>query len=228
MLYKTRSIVLNYIKFRDTSIISRIYTEQLGLRSYIVNGVRSARSKNKIALFQPLTLLDLVVYEKPQANINRISELRCQEPFREIPINIRKSSIALFLAEVLNKSLKEETENQDLFQFIHHSMLILDQQSRHFENFHLQFLLKISRFFGFAPSSGLELISQVKTQFPSLGLESETDIIDALLAHPYHDPVNCSNSTRRRLLDLMIQYYQLHLESMGEIKSLAVLKEVMQ
>jgi len=81
MLHKTKGIVLNYIKYSDTSIIAKIYTEAFGLQSYIVNSVRSSKAKNKIALFQPLTLLEMVVYHKNHQGLQRISEMRTAEPY---------------------------------------------------------------------------------------------------------------------------------------------------
>ena len=105
MLYKTQGIVLNYIKYRETSIIVRIYTESFGLASYIINGVRSKKARHKIAFFQPLTLLDMVVYHKRNAKLNRVSELKCKEPLMDLPTNIKKSSIAIFITEILIKSL---------------------------------------------------------------------------------------------------------------------------
>ena len=87
MLVKTKGIVINHIKYKESSIIVRIYTEKLGLQSYIVNGVRSAKAKNKMALFQVLTILDLVAYYyEDQNKLNRISEIRCKQPYQSIPI----------------------------------------------------------------------------------------------------------------------------------------------
>ena len=95
MLHKTKGIVLNFVKFKETSVIVKIYTEKFGLQSYIENGVRSSKSKNKIALFQPLTQLELVVYHDPKKEINRISEIRCILPYKSIPFEIKKSRNAL-------------------------------------------------------------------------------------------------------------------------------------
>ena len=112
MLHKTKGIVLHFIRYSDTSIIAKIYTEAFGLQSYIVNGVRSKSAKNKIALFQPLTLLDLVVYHKENSTLQRISEMRCAEPYQSIPFKVHKSSIALFTAEILQKTLKFPERSQ--------------------------------------------------------------------------------------------------------------------
>ena len=99
MLHKTRGIVLNYIKHRETSIITHIYTELFGRQSYIINGVRSHRSKIKLTLFQPLTILDLEVYYKPVRDLQRIKEVRNHTLLFNIPNDIHKSSIAIFIAE---------------------------------------------------------------------------------------------------------------------------------
>src|SRR4051812_34859696 len=144
MLFKTGGIVLNYIKYKETSIICKIYTEAFGLQSYIINGIRNNKAKNKIALFQTLTLLDLVVYNRPNSSLNRISEIKCHYPFKSIPFDLRKTTIALFLSEILNKTLKEQAENEDLFSFLKNSIKFLDKADENFENFHLQFLIKLS------------------------------------------------------------------------------------
>jgi DNA repair protein RecO (recombination protein O) len=107
MLYKTRGIVLSHIKYKETSIIARIFTDAFGSQSYIVNGVRSTNARTKIGLFQPLTLLDLVVYHNSKKEINRISELKPGFTFHSIPFNIKKMAIALFITELLGKTLKE-------------------------------------------------------------------------------------------------------------------------
>ena len=126
MLIKTRGIVLNFMKFRETSIIARVYTEQLGVQSYIVNSVRTKGKGSRIALFQPFTLLDMVVYTSPKGGLTRISEYKCAHPFISIPFDIRKSSMVLFLSEVVARTVKEEEENQPLFQFLYQAILAFD------------------------------------------------------------------------------------------------------
>ena len=116
MLYKTRGIVFRFTKYGETSIIVNIFTEMFGLQSYMVNSVRSKSSKNKIALYQPLTLLDLVVYHRENANILRIKELKCLYPYQTIHRDIRKSAIALFLNEILNKAVKDQSHADEIRQ----------------------------------------------------------------------------------------------------------------
>ena len=231
MLYKTRGIVLNFIKYRETSIITRIYTEDFGLQSYIVNSVRGSnrRGRSKISFFQPLTLLDLVVYHKKTAGLTRISDIRCAEPYQHIPYHVIKSSIALFVTEVLNKSLKEEEGNAELFAFIQQSLLVFDQMETGFENFHLQFMLKLSRYLGFIPQSAQDFFRQVYEFVgkPTI-TEEEGRLLSQLLESRYTEHTGVSRTIRQTLLDDLIKFYQLHVASFGEIKSLTVLREVLE
>ena len=235
MLVKTRGIVLNHIKYRESSIIARVYTEQLGVQSYIVNGVRKKGSGSRIALFQPFTLLDMVVYTSQKGGLTRISEYKSAYPFGSIPFDIRKSSILLFLAEIVSKTIKEEEENPQLFNFLYQAIIFFDEQQEHFENFHLVFLLQLSHHLGFGPSSGAEIVEQVAfsanaqtaTAAPTvLAIQAHEELFTQLLHHP--DQAHIPNGrVRRELLSILIRYYQLHVDKLGEIKSLTILSEVL-
>ena len=115
MIFKTRGIVFRFTKFKETSIIVTIFTEEFGLQSYIVNGVRSKSAKNRIALYQPLTLLNLVVYHRENANIERIKEISCLYPYRTLTTDVKKSTLAMFLNELLNKTVRDESHTAEIF-----------------------------------------------------------------------------------------------------------------
>ncbi|MBG8554239.1 DNA repair protein RecO [Hymenobacter guriensis] len=237
MLIKTRGIVLNYIRYRETSIIARVYTEQLGLQSYVVNGVRKAKPPGRIALFQPFTLLELVAYTSRQGGITRLSEFRCAEPFAAIPYDVRKSSVVLFLSEVVGRTVQEEEQNEPLFRFLHDSILRFDRQAEGFENFALEFLLQLANYLGFGAESGQEITSQVAfagaapntaadTGPVALRFQEFDQYFDELLRTPAQAAIP-NGRVRRELLQVLIRYYQLHVEKLGEIRSLAVLSEVL-
>lgn len=235
MLVKTRGIVLNFIKYRETSIITRIYTEELGLQTYIVNSVRQKTTTPRIALFQPFTLLEMVVYTSAKGGITRISEYKCSYPYVSIPFDIRKSSILLFLSEVVSYTIKEEEENRPLFEYLYQAMVYFDQQTEDFENFHLIFLLQLSFFLGFGPNSGADITSQVafagSQQFINgrpgiIHFQSFEEHFDKLLHQPEEARIT-NGKVRRELLHIIIKYYQLHVEKLGEIRSLNVLSEVL-
>lgn len=219
---------MNYLKYGESSIIVRIFTEALGLQSYLVNGVRSVKSKNKIALFQPLTLLELVVYYKEQTELHRIKEMKCTEPFASIPFEFRKSGIALFITEVLVKTVKREEENPSLFEFIRHSVLVLDHLSQNYSNFHIQFLLKLTSYLGFAPGTADELYEQVHPSGnnPDFARE-EKQLVEALLLEGFENSIRLSTEQRKAILQNILIFYRLHIDHFGELKSLNVLQEVM-
>jgi DNA repair protein RecO (recombination protein O) len=234
MLQKTKGIVLSFVKYRETSIICRIYTEEFGLQSYMVNGARTAPSKStksKIGLYQPLTLLDLVVYYRKNNNssINRISEVRCSQPYSSLTTDFRKISIAMFIVEILNKTLKEEEAHPELFEFLYTSLVALDELEHDFENFHLLFLLKLSRYLGFYPSSAGNLYSEVLNEagWSRIIDPAEAAALDAMLGLAYKTPYKISQSIRRSLLLHLLKFYGLHVESFGEVRSIQVLQDVM-
>ena len=220
MIVKTRGIVFRFTKFQETSIIVTIFTEAFGLQSYIVNGVRSKSAKNKIALYQPLTLLNLVVYHREHANIERIREISCLHPYRTLTSDIKKSTLAIFLNELLNKTVKDESHIAELFDFICNSLISLDTISTGYENFHLIFMLKLTRYLGFGAYNVNDVVA-------GRNADRETEnVLVELLTADYNTPVKISNMERRNALDLILKFYHNHIESLGEIKSVQVLREV--
>ena len=177
-----------------------------------------------MALFQPLTLLDLEVYHKPGKGLHRISEAKCFFPYQAIPFDIAKSSLALFLSEVLSKVLKEEEANPALFEFLSHSMQYLDRAEANFENFHLQFLWQLAAFLGFGAGNAAEFYQQLKAAGCIVPNFME---LDALIQADYGHPIVLHRAERKELLAGMLNYYQLHMENFGEIRSLQILQEVL-
>lgn len=231
MIHKTRGIVLGFIKYRETSIIARIYTEAFGMQSYIVNSVRTGqkKSKSKISFFQPLTLLELVVYHKKNSGLNRISDIKCTDLYTTLPYDFKKSAIALFVAEVLNKSLREEESNTSLFDFLYSSLQMFDHMAVGYENFHLQLMLKLSRYLGFAPQSAEAFFDHLHDMTGKADISTaELNLVNHWLNQPYTEVMKSKQETRRMLLSDIIKLYQWHVEGFGELKSLSVLREVVE
>lgn len=221
MLQKTRGIVFRFTKYGDTSIIVTIFTEAFGLQSYIVNGVRSKSAKSRIALYQPLTLLELVVYHRENAQIKRIKEVKCFYPYQHIQNDVRKSVLGMFINEVMNKTVKEESHARALCEFLIASLQALDTLTSNVENFHLVFLVKLSRFLGF----GAQHVNEI------LGWRITDPLIEQALAefiHAAYDQfIPISNEQRREILSLLIAFYNDHTEMLGEMKSVQVLREIL-
>lgn len=238
-LEKTSGIILHTTKYSETSLIVKIITPDFGVQSYIVNGVRGKKSKFKAPVFQPLTLVDMVVSNTDKAKLQRISEINIHYPYNDIPYNIIKSSIALFLNEVLYKAIKEQHSDENLFEFLKNSLQLLDLNHHNCSNFHVFFMVQLSRYLGFFPEG------QCTATTPVFDL-LEGRFVGSLPNHPnYLNPIqskllnqliNGEYSTihqlemdkhqRRQLLQSLIKFYQLHITSFGEIKSLEVLEQV--
>jgi DNA repair protein RecO (recombination protein O) len=231
MLHKTRGIALSYIRYRETSIIVKIYTEQFGIQSYIVNGVRSAKTKNnRIAFFQPLTLLDLVVYHKnKEQTLHRLSEVKCSQPFSSLPFDFVKSSMAMFITELLVKTLREEEQNEVLFQFLSESILELENIHQHYENFHLMFMAKLAFYLGFGSETAAEIEEQLTQSLYPIPLDATAqEALQVFILAPYTYPYTLDRLRRNQILDALVFFYKINLEDMGDIRSLEVLREMMR
>jgi DNA repair protein RecO (recombination protein O) len=220
VLQKTRGIVFRFVKFGETSIIANIFTEQFGLQGYMIKGVRTNSRKSKIALFQPLTLLEMVVYHKENAGIMHIKEVKCFHPYQFINANVRKASIAMFINEVLNKSVKEQSHPQEIFNFIAASLISLDAIEQP-ENFHLMFLIGLSKHLGFGPNLASEVLGGRMVTI------DEEQVLGQLITSEYTTLLPMTYQQRQNILAVLLRFYQAHSDGFGEMKSVAVLKEVL-
>ena len=151
MLHKTRGIVFKTTDYGESSVIVQVFTEKFGLQSYIINGVKKPRAKISRNMLQPLHLLDMVVYYKNTGQVQRISELRNSPVLQSIPYDVIKSCITLFLNEVLYKAVRQQSADENLFDFVFNAIEWLDNQTEGVANFHLLFLTRLTRYLGFYP-----------------------------------------------------------------------------
>ena len=224
MLKKTEAVVLKSIKFRETSLIVKMYTEAFGIRSFIINGVRAKKSKVKASLFQPLSLLELVVYHRNTGDIDRIAEVKSLIPFLNIPFDVRRSSVALFLTEILHKTLREETPYPELFNMIVQTVTTLDRDKEISSDFLLTFLFRLSAYLGFGITSLEEPVRQLSLE--SEFSEEEVQKISNIIKEPSRHLKPLDASLRRKTLQCLLDFYDKHCESFYPLKSLKVIREV--
>lgn len=239
MLEKTRGIVLHQLKYSENSIIVSVYTEDFGRQSYIVSGVHNKKSQVRASVFQPLFLLDIEVYYKSGRNLQRLKSAKVTMPFASIPYDIKKSSLVIFLSEILNKCLQEEENNQEMFDFIFQALGFLDIAEKGLGNFHLWFLLKLSFFLGISPNNENIRFSQYfdleKAEFvfsepahPRFMDKKTTENFIRLFDISFSNlhELMLTGSDRQVLLSRIIEFYQIHFGFTGELKSLRILKEI--
>jgi len=239
MLHKTRGIVLHFIKYSETSVIVTIYTERFGRQSYIINGVRSKKAKIKANILQPLFLLDMEVYHKPKRDLQRVKEVQNAVIFTSLPYDIRKSTLAIFIAEIIYKAIQEQESNPDLFEYLYNSVQILDLKESGLSVFHIYFLIQLSKYLGFFPNNNYSeekcffdlkagAFVQIKP-FHTSFLDKEQSLILSQVMNfstDQHENLKVSYKERSELLEKIIEYYRLHNTGISEIKSMSVLKEV--
>lgn len=229
MLVKTQGLVLSYIRFKDTSIIVKIFTRELGLKSYIVNGVRSSTAKSKMAMYQPMTLLDLVVYFKESSAINRINEVKLLHAYQRVPFDFKRSGIAMFMAEVLSKSIYEDYQNESLFDFLHESLLLLDSNQVQLQHFPIAFLMESSKYLGFAPETSEAFFEELNLDWASIrDFQIEAAYLANMLEQAFDFEEQVPGMARRNLLDMLLSFYSKHLEQEKEWKSIKILRQIMQ
>jgi len=236
---KTRGIVLQQIKYSDSQFVVQIYTELFGRQSFMFRKPKSKKTALSINILQPLFLLDINMRFKETRQIQYAKEINNNPHFTDIPFNIHKSTMAIFLAEILSKVLIEEESNPNLFNFLHHSILLLDQVEEGLANFHLFFLYELSKYLGFYPESALD--KNQKLFDLSEGVYSAHDVnlkfmlnaeeshLFGLLSNKGFHQINelTLNRTQRQiLLNTLLDYYRYHLPEMGKLKSPEILKQI--
>ena len=238
LLEKTKGIVLQQIKYSDSRVIVHIYTEQHGRRAFMLRKPKSKKTGSSLNIIQPLFLLEIEAQIKEKREIQQARELRNYPHFTDIPFNVVKSTIAIFLAEVLARVLKEEEANPELFNFLFHAILLLDEEKEYFANFHLLFLFELSKYLGFYPDKDFSEnkkyfdISEgkyaAKKGVKFLLNEKESKLLTLLSGKGFHqlNEIKLNRLQRQYLLDILLRYYYYHLPEMGRLKSLRVLKEI--
>ncbi len=236
---KTRGIVLQTVKYSETSLIVRIFTEHMGLVSYMVKGVRSAKATSKAALLRPLTLLEMDVTHRENKGLQNIKEYKRAYNYSSLPFDTVKSSIALFMLEVISKSLKEHDAHEDMFEFAYECFRHLDEIQTMNNDLHLQFLVHYAAYLGFAPHG------EYSDETPYFDMQEGCFVPDSCISHLVLNrnnselvsilvsnsilrslPVRLTRQSRREMLHLLLKYYSLHLEGFTGLRSPEVLEMI--
>lgn len=244
MLFKTKGIVMRTVKYGETSLVATVFTELFGMQTYMVNGVRTSSPKAamKAGLFQPSTLLDMVVYHQESRNMQRIKESRWSQLYNEIFRDVRKNAVALFMVELLQKCVKQPEAHPDLFHFMEDALLQLDAAGpMEAANFPLYFAVHLAHFFGYRISDDFDEVHQVldlrEGEFvteppihPDWVGGQQAEVISQLLKcmHPSElSEVRLNQDMRRQLLRSLLVFYALRNADFGTLRSVPVLQEVL-
>ena len=233
MKYKSRAITLTYIKLGESSIISKIFTEKHGLQSFIIKGVRSKRAKKKLGLFQPLQLVDINATLIPKKGLQYLAEITIIETIYTDKINMNKNFLAIFIAEISSKVLQENEQNSGLFKFVWEIKQKLYNANTIDENFALLFMLNLSKYLGFFPSTeniNAPFFNLETGEFSGKAFnlniyltEEKTTILKQLLLAK---KINIPQELKSELLKDIIQYFRLHHYNLSNITSHLIIESL--
>ena len=237
--YTARGVVLNTIKYGDKGLVVQMLTSSFGRQSYMVQGLGSRGARgSRAALFQPLFALEFEGLEFSKMQMHRFSEVHAGIVLRSIPFDVKKSTIALFMAEVLHRLVKESEANEMLFDFVWGSIEALDVADEGVANFHLWFLSNLCRFLGFSP--GNEYMANGWFDMAE-GLYTTTEPPKRMAMSPqnalilrdmlecdvrYLAEVGLNRAQRVDFLDALLAYYAYHLDTINSVQSVKILQEV--
>ena len=240
MFTKTRAIVLNTQKHKENAVILQLYTEEYGRCSHILYGAQSKKNGKRQAFLQPFSSIMIETDIRPKRELHPVKEIKIDHPPTNLLFDPYKNTIALFLSEVLLHILHTHEKDKSLFSFLHYSIRYLDLTEKGVANFHIAFLIKLAHFLGFFPALeeknrhalyyDLKQASYSTLQPPHHHYltRQEVHLLSQLTRMSYQNMhrFRFNRQERIELLERILSYYKLHLHEFGEIRSIAVLKEV--
>ena len=253
MLIKTEAIVLHSFKFGESRLIVEMFTREVGRLSFAVPIPKTAKGKLKKQYFQPMTLLEVECDVRQRVQLQKLKDAQLLMAYSSIPFSPEKLAITLFTAEFLYHALRSEQQDELLFAYISSSMQWLDAAPAGYANFHLTFLMHMSRFLGFYPNLDSLTPNPSPKREGSIGGEGDVffDLREARFCNtaPLHRDFlqpeeagmiqllmrmdfptmhlfRLSHQERNRIVDVLVQYYRLHIPQFPELRSLSVLQEL--
>lgn len=238
MLTKTPGLVLRTLKYSDKSTIVTVFTRDYGRVSYIVYGLNGKKSGIRAACFLPLSLIEVTAFYQPGKEFQQLREVRILNSLTNIYTHPLKNALTHFTAELLYKTLKQPEPEVHIFDFLEQSILSLERNDAEIANFHLIFMMKLSGYLGFEPNPEekdaryfdlLNGIFLTNKPLHSHFLSTEMSTLFSSLLHLSFDSGNAlvlSRENRSELLNVLIEYYKLHVPEFHGLNSVSVLHEV--
>ncbi|WP_428224072.1 DNA repair protein RecO [Flavobacterium sp.] len=235
MQVKTRAIVLSALRYQEKSLIVKCFTQSQGIVSYFVpSAFSSKKNSQRIAYFQPLSILEIEANHKNKGGLEYFKEVKIAVPYQTIPFDVVKGTIVLFLAEILHTIIREEEANDSLYIFFETSLTWLDTHDN-IANFHLFFLIELSKFLGFYPDLNcinLPFFDLVEGNFVSFPSSNTLDEIGTLLFKQFlvtkwhSNDIYISRDQRTLILNLIFKYYNCHIDGFIKPKSVEIFRTV--
>ena len=237
MLVSTKAIVLSKIRYKEHDLIVKCYTEKFGVKSYLLNNIlKNKKGKFKPAYFQLLTILDIQADHKDSRSLQYLKDIKLYCNYTSLHTNVVKSAIVMFLSDVLVNILKEEEENHALYHFLETSLILFDENVID-TNFHLKFLIELTKYLGFYPAPIIKEATFFNLedgifQFEKTNSYCVTGVnlrtLKQLLGIKFDvdNSLDINTNQKREFLDMILLYFKLHLDGFKTPRSVTVLNQV--
>ena len=215
MTQNTELIVLHTTKFGENSLVVHTLSKDYGRRSFLVKG---AGKKSMMSLFLPLNVLEADILETNKSTLFTARHLTAKHPLLGIRNNMFKNSMTMFMSEVLYRVVKDGAYEQGLFEWCEKDILLLDAIQTDFSNFHIRFLLELTVALGFSPESQ-DLMPFVGEHYP---------VVEKFMTLPFADSmlIPLNGAARNEIAEEILRYIEYHTESLVNVNSLKVLREL--
>lgn len=233
--FKSEGIIFRTLKYSESSTIVDIYTLEKGLRSFLVSGLNSKKNQTKKSLYQHINIVDIVAYDKANGTLGRIKEESLNVHYKQVPYDVVRSSIGLFIIELSRNTIKEEEPNKGLYSYLKSTLLMLDEVDVNLTNFPLTFLIGLSTHIGIQPQNNesegkpyFDLYAGGYVALPTkytLSLDESAALQKVLSSET---DVKLSKTERGLMLNNLLNYYRLHVEQFKPLKSIEVLRQILK
>lgn len=243
MIFKTKGIILRAFPYSESSIIVKIFTKEFGVKSYILKGSRKTKSKLRSNIFQPLYILELEAYNNPKRDLQIITEAKVYYDLTPLFSNIKKTTLAFFISDIINQCLREEEKNEELYDFIQEKIKTLNALESNYSTFHLYFLIELSEHLGFQPMNNYSQENQYFDLSKGYFLrtnpihsnhlnEKDSSLFSSFLLsqNPYSEnknPITFTKEEKTKILNILIKFYETHLLGANSIKSHEILTTIL-
>ena len=236
MLIKTEGIVLRTIKYSETSVISKVFTREQGECSFIVYGIRGSRNKSRGSLFQPLQVLELDVYYRPNKSLFKLKDYRPGHIYSHLYADMLRQSVAIFALEVLSKCIHEQEVNTQLYDYFREFLMSIDTTAQVDPLSPQRYLQDLSKILGFSPSIDTNYQERPYFNLEAGIFERELNALDlslnkkdTFLLHEFlrEETTSFSKAERLKILDILLTYFKIHIPNFNTLTSLDILRTIL-
>lgn len=237
--YCSKAIVLSSIPYSESSIICKLYTEEFGLKSYIVRSAKKKNSPTPTSHFQSLNIIEFEAYNSVKSKLETIKTSSLILENLNLNFSIVKNALTFFVAEIIHLSLKEANPNKELFDYLFNQIhLLKNSKDEDLAEFHLHFMIEFADHLGLAPMNNYSeyevFFDPIAGKFTNKADAQNFNKQTSFTLHKFISQKEitnekiCKNKIERNIiLEALIIFYSIHITNHSQIKSHKILTTIL-